>query len=102
MHQVTYLEAESIRGGFPAHLSSVEVAILRGLANGHQSKEIAADIDRKLPTVEFYIRNLFLKFDARSRAHLVALALCSGVLQPAEVGRQSAPCASPLPIRAIR
>lgn len=59
--------------------------MLRGLANGYQSKEIAIDIGRKIPTVEFYIRNLFLKLDARSRAHLVALALCSGILQPSEI-----------------
>jgi len=57
-----------------------EVAILRALADGAQSKEMAALIQRSRGTVEFYIRSLFLKLNARSRPHLVAQAFRSGVL----------------------
>ena len=61
-------------------LTPHEVAILRALADGAQSKEMAALIQRSRGTVEFYIRSLFLKLNARSRAHLVAQAFRSGVL----------------------
>jgi DNA-binding CsgD family transcriptional regulator len=63
-------------------LSDIELSILTALASGLGSKEIARYIRRKRPTVETYVRGLFLKFNARSRAHLVALALRSGVLDP--------------------
>ena len=90
MYQLINLENAYARGGCSTQLSNIEVSVLRGLANGYQSKEIAVDVGRKSPTVEAYIRNLFLKFDARSRAHLVALALCSGILQPSEIGHSIA------------
>jgi DNA-binding CsgD family transcriptional regulator len=56
-------------------ITPVEKAVLRCLADGMQSKEIAAHLDRKTATVEGYIRTLFVKMNARSRAHLVALAI---------------------------
>ena len=61
-------------------LSPMESSILIGLANGMQSKEIAAMVDRSTATVELRVRGLFAKFDARSRAHLVACALCAGAI----------------------
>lgn len=61
-------------------LSSMELSIINALANGLQSKEIASDLDRSRATVEFYIRVLFIKLDARSRAHLVARAYETGLL----------------------
>jgi DNA-binding NarL/FixJ family response regulator len=61
-------------------LSQHELAILRALADGAQSKEMATVIKRSRGTVEFYIRALFLKLDARSRPHLVAQAFRRGVL----------------------
>jgi DNA-binding NarL/FixJ family response regulator len=67
-------------------MSPIEVALLAGLANGLQSKELAQEIGRSTATVELYIRNLFLKFDARSRSHLVALAFCAGVLDSSVLG----------------
>jgi DNA-binding CsgD family transcriptional regulator len=45
-----------------------------------QSKEIAARLGRSKPTVESYIRTLFIKLDARSRAQLVAVAIRTGVI----------------------
>ncbi|MBV9719280.1 MAG: helix-turn-helix transcriptional regulator [Candidatus Eremiobacteraeota bacterium] len=63
-----------------AHLSAIELAILKALANGMQSKEIAALVGRRRATVEWYVRMLLVKLDARSRPHLVARALCSGAI----------------------
>lgn len=63
-------------------LSSLEVQILQCLAAGMQSKEIAAVIDRRKPTVEGYIRTLYVKLDAKSRAHLVTQAYARGILDP--------------------
>lgn len=58
----------------------MELAVLHGLANGLQSKEIAEELGRGTPTVERYVRELYLRFNARSRAHLVARAFCMGIL----------------------
>ena len=61
-------------------LSSIELAIVKCLAQGLQSKEIAAVVGRRKPTVEGYIRTLYVKLDARSRAHIVAQAYRVGIL----------------------
>jgi DNA-binding NarL/FixJ family response regulator len=55
-------------------LSDIELSVLRGLADGLQSKEIATRLGRSRATVEFHIRLLYGKLDARSRAQLVARA----------------------------
>jgi DNA-binding NarL/FixJ family response regulator len=65
----------------------MELDILRALANGMQSKEIANVVDRSTATVESYVRYLCAKFDARSRAQLVALALCDGTISPEDLER---------------
>ena len=62
-------------------LSDVELAVLRALAEGSHSKEIALQLGRSKPTVEGYVRQLCVKFEARSRAQLVAKALAEGALQ---------------------
>ncbi len=59
-------------------LSLVEVRVLRMIAEGYQSKEIASALVRSKATVEHYVRFLMAKYGARSRAHLVALAICDG------------------------
>ena len=69
------------------HVSSMELTILKGLANGMPSKEIAVRVNRSTATVELYVRTLFARFDARSRAHLVASALCMGALDADDVQR---------------
>ena len=60
--------------------TKVEVKVLECLAAGLQSKEIAHVVGRRKPTIEGYIRVLYLKLGAKSRAHLVALAYQVGVL----------------------
>ena len=65
----------------PRRFSSLEIAIVRALADGLQSKEIASALERSRPTIEFHIRVLFLKMDARSRAQLVARGYELGLLE---------------------
>ena len=65
--------------------SPMEREVLRGLARGLQSKEIAVELNRSRACVEVYVRTLFTKFEARSRAHLVALALMNGTLLPRDI-----------------
>ena len=64
-----------------------ELEVLRCLANGLVSKEIAVRIGRSKPTVELTVRLLCERFGARSRAHLVAIALTQGLLDPRLVER---------------
>ena len=68
-------------GGHEPTLSETELLILRALARGHQSKEIAAELERSRATIEFYIRMLYAKLHARSRAHLVARAFEIGLIR---------------------
>lgn len=64
-------------------LTDIEKTILCCLARGLQSKEIATVIKRSKPTVEGYIRLLYAKLGARSRAHLVMIAVRNGILEDA-------------------
>jgi DNA-binding NarL/FixJ family response regulator len=61
-------------------LSPIELKVLKGLANGMRSKEIAAWLGLSTSTVEWYVHTLLAKFNARSRANLVACALCDGAI----------------------
>ena len=74
------LDKQRVRSLGPS-LSPIEFAVLRGIASGRQSKELAQDLQRAKPTVECHVRSLLAKFGARSRAHLVAIALCRGILE---------------------
>jgi len=70
-----------------AALSDIELAIVRALAQGMQSKEIATILDRSRPTIEFHVRMLLAKMQARSRAQIVARGFELGLL--AEGARDS-------------
>lgn len=67
-------------------LSAMELAVLRGLAKGLQSKEIAVSLGRSKATVELYVRALYTKFNAKSRANLVAIAICRSVIEVHDLG----------------
>lgn len=71
------------RSPLEIHVSDLEMRILAGLMEGYQTKEIAAMLGRRAPTIEGHIRILFAKFNARSRAQLVAVALRAGFLDGA-------------------
>ena len=64
-----------------SRLSEIEISIIHALARGLQSKEIANELNRSRPTIEFYIRMLFVKMNARSRAQVVARAYEIGLLK---------------------
>ncbi len=64
-------------------LSEFEIAIVHALAQGLQSKEIASALDCNRTAVEFRIRALFVKLQAKSRAQLVARGYDMGFLPAA-------------------
>lgn len=68
----------------PFTLSSKERAIVACLADGMQSKEIAASVRLSKASIDTYVRILLGKFGARSRAQLVALSYAAGVLHAGE------------------
>ncbi|HEY0799032.1 MAG TPA: LuxR C-terminal-related transcriptional regulator, partial [Candidatus Baltobacteraceae bacterium] len=68
-------------------LSSCEMSILEAIADGCQSKEIACSVARSKPTVEAMVRMLCVKFNARTRAHLIARAMAYGIIDPARYAR---------------
>ena len=61
-------------------LTPRETEILRQIAAGHSSKQIAHALTIAEPTVKFHIRSLFNKLGADNRAQAVALALQQGLL----------------------
>ncbi len=67
------LEARPVR--FPAGLTAREVEVLRLIAAGRTTREIAAALVISLPTVERHITNLYTKIGARGRAQATAFAL---------------------------
>jgi DNA-binding NarL/FixJ family response regulator len=58
-----------------AHLSPRETEVLRLIADGMSSKQVATDLGISETTVKTYLRQLFEKLGASHRAHAVALAL---------------------------
>jgi two-component system NarL family response regulator len=59
----------------------LEITVVRLLAEGFSSKEISPRINRSRSSVEATIQTLFVKFGARSRTHLVAIALRRGLIE---------------------
>jgi HD-GYP domain-containing protein (c-di-GMP phosphodiesterase class II) len=59
----------------PAGLTPRELEVLRLIAAGRTSKEIAAALVVSIPTVERHITNLYAKIGARGRAEATAYAL---------------------------
>jgi DNA-binding CsgD family transcriptional regulator len=67
------------------YLTVLESLIIKLIANGAASKEIACIIDRSFPTVQEHIQRAFAKLNARSRPHLVSTAWCCGVLRRSDI-----------------
>jgi two-component system, NarL family, response regulator YdfI len=61
-------------------LTEFELRVVRCLAEGMQSKEIARSLGRRKPTIEGYIRTLFIKLNAKTRAQLVGEAIKAGLM----------------------
>jgi len=61
-------------------LSDREFAVLRGMADGMQNKDIGAALFIGEDTVKTHARRLFRKLRARDRAHAVAIGLRAGLI----------------------
>ena len=66
------------------HLSPREREILRYVAEGHTTKELAAALNIAESTAEWHISNILVKLGAASRAEAVAIGLREGLLEPEE------------------
>ena len=83
--QVQRQLTDLLRGGTPdaggiASLTEREREVLRRIAEGSSSKEIAASLDISTRTVETHRANLMRKLDVRSVAQLVRLAIREGLI----------------------
>ena len=65
---------------FPAGLSPREIEVLRLIAAGHTSKEVADVLVLSIRTVERHITHVYEKIGARGRADATAFALKHGLL----------------------
>ena len=63
-------------------LSAREVDVLRLIANGCNTEEIAARLELSPNTIETHRRHLLCKLDVRNSAELVRRAITSGILSP--------------------
>jgi DNA-binding NarL/FixJ family response regulator len=61
-------------------LSSRERDVLRLLADGHDTREIATDLCYSERTVKNVVHDVLMKLNCRTRAHAVALATREGVI----------------------
>ena len=64
----------------PAPLTPREIEIIRRIALGATSRQIADDLFVTTETVRTHVRNAMTKTGTRTRAHLVAAAICRGLL----------------------
>jgi DNA-binding NarL/FixJ family response regulator len=64
----------------PAGLSAREVEILRMVASGQSSKEIAANLVLSARTVERHIQNVYTKIGAHGRAEATSFAISAGLV----------------------
>ena len=71
-------------------LTARELEIVREVAMGRRWHEIAADLFISQSTVKTHVRHAMQKLGARSQAQLVAIALTSGMLAPADTRGGSA------------
>ncbi len=63
-------------------LTEREQEVLRGIARGERSKEIAAHLGITERTVKTYLSSIYTKLEVDSRAAAVAKALGKGLLSP--------------------
>jgi DNA-binding NarL/FixJ family response regulator len=86
VEQVAALQAAEAQGqvtpAYPDGLTGREVEVLRLIAAGHTTREIAAELVVTVGTVERHITNLYGKIGARGRADATAYALEHGLARP--------------------
>jgi DNA-binding NarL/FixJ family response regulator len=61
-------------------MTSREIEVLRGVANGGSNKIIAANLNISEHTVKNHLKSILSKLDANDRAHAVTIALKRGFL----------------------
>jgi DNA-binding NarL/FixJ family response regulator len=66
-------------------LTSREMQILRGIAKGHTTKRIAADLGLKDPSIVTHLHNIFRKLGATNRGEAVSAALKVGLITLADM-----------------
>src|ERR1700716_155576 len=66
-------------------LTSREMQILRGIAKGHTTKRLAADLVLAAPSIETHLHNIFRKLNATNRGEAVSTALKQGLLPLADM-----------------
>jgi DNA-binding CsgD family transcriptional regulator len=64
-----------------ARLSGKERSVLRELARGHSTEQIAEVLIVSPHTVRTHIKNGMRKLEAHTRAHAVAIALSEGAIE---------------------
>jgi DNA-binding NarL/FixJ family response regulator len=69
----------ALTGGRPSGLTTREVEVLRLLAAGRTSREIADALIVSLATVNRHIANVYVKIGARNRAEATAFAIGHGL-----------------------
>lgn len=62
------------------NLSTKELTILRLIADGHTSSEIAEDLCLSLPTIKWYRKCIRVKFDADTTVEVVRKAISLGII----------------------
>jgi DNA-binding NarL/FixJ family response regulator len=67
--------------GITSRLSNRELEVLRLVAEGLMSKEIARELSVSTKTVENHIQSILVKLDVHTRAQAVAVALRHGVTE---------------------
>lgn len=77
---------------FRSLLTNREREILEYIAIGLSAKEIALELPIAPRTVERHIENIRLKMGARNRAHMVMLAIMSGLLKMSGAGEEQHVC----------
>jgi DNA-binding CsgD family transcriptional regulator len=87
-----HFEWQSFCTAAPVHLSPRETEILRYIAAGRTTKELAAALNIAESTAEWHISNILVELGAASRAEAVAIGIRGGLLEPEG---QRAPGSSP-------
>jgi DNA-binding CsgD family transcriptional regulator len=59
--------------------------ILRGIAKGHTTKRLAADLGLASPSIETHLHNIFRKLNATNRGEAVSTALKIGLITLADM-----------------
>lgn len=67
-----------------------ELQVLRLVAAGHTYDEISTALGIAGGTTRSHANRILTKLGARSQAHAVAMALATGVIGPADIGRTEA------------